>query len=89
MTREAKRRGFSVRVFLPDGDPDGIKGMRSRTGQGSASSFHAPSSSLQRSEPKWTSPSPSSGELLNVSFISPLRLYPNPNARMAARVGES
>jgi hypothetical protein len=25
MSRDGKRRGFSVRVFLPDGDPDGIK----------------------------------------------------------------
>jgi hypothetical protein len=25
MTSVSKRRGFSVRVFLPDGDPDGIK----------------------------------------------------------------
>ena len=25
MTTERRRRGFSVRVFLPDGDPDGVK----------------------------------------------------------------
>jgi len=25
MSGGSKRRGFSVRVFLPDGDPDGIK----------------------------------------------------------------
>ncbi len=25
MTKDTQRRGFSVRVFLPDGDPDGVK----------------------------------------------------------------